>query len=634
LKALEKTRSVEVNGDFDSHKFEVSITPQFFHHLSSTIYNDKVSAVIREYHNNAWDSHVMAGNTDPVFVQLPTSLDPRLVIRDFGTGLSEAGCRIFTTYFKSTKTDTNEQNGFLGLGCKSFFAMSESFNIKSYYNGTLYSFSAYKDEEGYPVLAKLMEVETDEPNGIEISGTVPKDLIWKFEDKAYNVFKFMDVPPKTNLSSLNEKIALFKKNSTQHGDIILNKKDREYGLRVVMSNVAYRYTNIPESIKKLCYGHLVYVNIPNGSGEFNLGREDLVVSDKINQLIENAVEVAIPGIIKDLQDSIDECEYEHDARILMCSSDMASLFPGKVKFKGKVIQRKVALPDDGFVDYYYYGNTSGTCRKYKRPEKESWYGKDSVDLDYTTSVFSIPKDKELENIKHSIRRSNHNNALIVTPEQAEKLGINPDTIIDPSTLPEKPVSSRSYNSTPTIKCYKISNGMATEFSGRLPAGSVYTTIFRKTINTMCPDVKYGYGISTLNRVIKDISEHIEDMEDIYVIRTSISKTQWFSKLNCKNMDDYLKEELKDVKTVRITGYGYREWRKLANILPKDPDLKLLNGLECKYAAYYSEDGNVTQVDFDKTKIKLRKRYPLLKIINLDSAFNNKENTELLKKVLK
>lgn len=57
--------------------FMVAMTPKTFEILSSTIYSDKVLAVLRELSTNAYDSHVENGNPDEPFqVQLPSAFKP------------------------------------------------------------------------------------------------------------------------------------------------------------------------------------------------------------------------------------------------------------------------------------------------------------------------------------------------------------------------------------------------------------------------------------------------------------------------------------------------------------------------------------------------------------------------------
>ena len=88
--------------------------------LLTDLYSDPEAAIIREVSTNALDSHIAARQTKPVLVSTPTALSPIFRVQDFGLGLDADDFRnIYSLYGRSTKTDTNEQVGSLGLGCKS-----------------------------------------------------------------------------------------------------------------------------------------------------------------------------------------------------------------------------------------------------------------------------------------------------------------------------------------------------------------------------------------------------------------------------------------------------------------------------------------------------------------------------------
>jgi len=96
--------------------FKIKASAKAFSILSSGLYANKIRAIIRELSCNAVDSHVAAGRTDTPFdVHLPNDLEPWFSIRDYGTGLShEQVSSIYTTYFESTKTESNDYIGALG----------------------------------------------------------------------------------------------------------------------------------------------------------------------------------------------------------------------------------------------------------------------------------------------------------------------------------------------------------------------------------------------------------------------------------------------------------------------------------------------------------------------------------------
>lgn len=105
--------------------------------LRDTLYSDKILAVLREYSSNAWDAHKMVGKGDlPIQVTLPDNDNPSLVIRDFGPGMSPREVfHIYTQYGESTKRDTDDAVGMMGIGSKSAFAYSDSFTVTSWNGG-------------------------------------------------------------------------------------------------------------------------------------------------------------------------------------------------------------------------------------------------------------------------------------------------------------------------------------------------------------------------------------------------------------------------------------------------------------------------------------------------------------------
>jgi hypothetical protein len=131
-------------------------------------------AVLREYATNARDSHVAGGTDRPVEVDLPSELNPTLVIRDFGVGLSEAEIiDVYARYGASTKRDTNDQVGAFGLGCKSAFTLGQQFVVTAVKGGqrTVALFALGGDGAGGVTV--LGRASTAEPNGVLVSIGVP-----------------------------------------------------------------------------------------------------------------------------------------------------------------------------------------------------------------------------------------------------------------------------------------------------------------------------------------------------------------------------------------------------------------------------------------------------------------------------
>lgn len=164
------THAVIANGQ--SHAFGINDSVEFFRILSSSLYSDKKLAVVREIACNAWDAHIEAGCTDKAIeITLTRS---KLVIRDFGPGMSHANIlKLYTTYGGTTKVANENVTGGFGLGSKAPFAYADHFQVISRHKGkqTIYHMSLSAAEvDGKPSVMTIMDLPCD-PNdsGIEVS---------------------------------------------------------------------------------------------------------------------------------------------------------------------------------------------------------------------------------------------------------------------------------------------------------------------------------------------------------------------------------------------------------------------------------------------------------------------------------
>lgn len=180
-------------------EFRIRNSAKAFSILSSGLYANKIRAIIRELSCNAVDSHVAAGREHiPFDVHLPNRIEPWFSIRDYGVGLShDQVVNIYTTYFESTKTESNAFIGALGLGSKSPFSYTENFTVTAIQRGVKGVYSAFINNEGVPSIAKMASVETDEENGVEVKFSVSNaDDFHKFKTEAQEVYKWFSIKPR------------------------------------------------------------------------------------------------------------------------------------------------------------------------------------------------------------------------------------------------------------------------------------------------------------------------------------------------------------------------------------------------------------------------------------------------------
>lgn len=179
-------------------EFRIRNSAKAFNILSSGLYANKIRAIIRELSCNAVDSHTAAGKTDvPFDVHLPNQIDPTFRIRDYGTGLShDQVLSIYTTYFESTKTESNQFIGALGLGSKSPFSYTDNFTVTAVKDSHRNVYSAFINGEGVPSIALMHSETTDQPNGVEVQFAVTDRYDFdKFRAEAREVYTYFRLRP-------------------------------------------------------------------------------------------------------------------------------------------------------------------------------------------------------------------------------------------------------------------------------------------------------------------------------------------------------------------------------------------------------------------------------------------------------
>lgn len=195
---------------FETKSFSIEQNARAFEILSSSLYSDKIEAIIRELGCNAFDAHVdrdklhdekrsnhyHAPKNHPFTVKAPNYFNEQFSIRDYGIGLPVNDVvALYVTYFNSTKTDNNDQIGAFGLGSKSPFCYVDQFTVKSYFNGKVHTFNAFKGGDGFPKIVKLLTEETKEYNGLEVILPVKTTDVFSFQQKIEQVFFWFSERP-------------------------------------------------------------------------------------------------------------------------------------------------------------------------------------------------------------------------------------------------------------------------------------------------------------------------------------------------------------------------------------------------------------------------------------------------------
>jgi hypothetical protein len=159
------------------------------YYLRDKIYSNKVLAVVREYVCNAVDEHKKHNISRPIdFGIRGAGENSEFFVRDYAKGLSEEDIRnVFGMYFRSTKSNSNDQIGGFGIGSKAAHCYTDTFYVKSFHNGvcSLYVCALGGGSTGIPVghILKVSECDTTE-SGLEISLELTKPAVYSFNNVA------------------------------------------------------------------------------------------------------------------------------------------------------------------------------------------------------------------------------------------------------------------------------------------------------------------------------------------------------------------------------------------------------------------------------------------------------------------
>jgi len=277
------------SGQGQSKQMTIALSAKAFDILSSSLYKNKVRAIIRELSTNAWDAHVAAGNLEQPFeIQLPTNLDPTFYIRDYGTGMDEQTVfEVYNSLFASTKTATNDQAGCLGLGSKTPFSYTDQVTVTSIQDGTLKVYNIMKGNDGIPTLAKMAELSTDEPNGLKVQFAVNNQDCNSFLNEAEFVFTtFISGPPPKLLNTNLDARKLSGQLSRLSSNLLAMTRSSRYGyLSIIQGNVCYpverEFLNedLKNSLNHIDSGAYSYfIEVPIGTVDFTPSREALTGS--------------------------------------------------------------------------------------------------------------------------------------------------------------------------------------------------------------------------------------------------------------------------------------------------------------------------------------------------------------------
>lgn len=302
-------RTVEVHLPNEIRSFQIKANGKAFQTMVAALYSNKIAAVLREIGSNAFDAHVAAGVPDKPFeVWLPGALSPVMRIRDFGTGMDhETIMTLYSTLFESSKEDTNDQVGFLGLGSKSPFAYTDAFTVSAYDGKIKRQYGCFLDPERVPQISLLNSAECDEPRGFEVAVTVKREDHTEFRQKAETIFSAFAVRPTID-GKISEPEEVFDQGT---GWKIVNSDNSYYIANVKVQQGCVRYAlDLQYADKDIRLvagsGKALIIEAPIGSCSVTPSRESLSYDSPTISFIKNQTSSVVSEITERIRVEFDK----------------------------------------------------------------------------------------------------------------------------------------------------------------------------------------------------------------------------------------------------------------------------------------------------------------------------------------
>lgn len=321
-----ETSDVTICGELEQNAFAIKASAKAFQILASNLYSNPLGSMIRELSTNAYDAHVMVNTPEkPFHIKLPNPLEPWFIIRDFGPGLSEQEIKsVYTTFFESTKTDSNDVVGCLGLGSKSPFGVSDSFTINSYYNGTVSVYCCFLNNQRIPTIAKFQSAPTHEPNGIEIQVAIKAQDINTFAEQLNHQLKYFVTKPTVSGNSgfewHTQETYMYQGTDWK---MVYTQGQYNPGARVVQGQIAYpisthdmgtAFDNASDAVRTLLNKSVLFT-VRIGDVNIAPSREALVYDENTNKNIIKAAEKVLEELPETIAAAIQDQPTQWEARI-------------------------------------------------------------------------------------------------------------------------------------------------------------------------------------------------------------------------------------------------------------------------------------------------------------------------------
>lgn len=252
------------------------------------LYADRRLAVVREYVSNAVDATRAAGGSEPVEVSTPSLIEPNFVVTDRGTGMSVAEVeQTFLAFAASSKRESNEMIGGLGVGAKSAWALAESFLVDTVKGGLRTTVRAARNLEHQVLLAG---VPSDLPDGTTI--IVPVEIGAHGEAWRRAVREVACAHDAGAVLVDGAPVASLAGGPTWIGPVSCRRVDRPDRSAVMVRSGGTLFTSVPEVTQRVTEVTKLpacVIELPIGSFDHTPSRESVIATERTLAAVDGAL---------------------------------------------------------------------------------------------------------------------------------------------------------------------------------------------------------------------------------------------------------------------------------------------------------------------------------------------------------
>lgn len=487
--------------------------------LLSGLYSDIHLAIVRELSCNCYDSHVAAGCADkPFAIHLPNSLEPWITIQDFGTGINHKDIYdIYTTYFESTKTNTNDQVGCMGLGSKTFMAYCDNAIVTSITESVKRTYNVFFNEQGIPAIALLSQAPTTEGSGLSVQIPVKEGDYEKFREATQKALRFFKVKPIITGGKVEwkEEKAMFSGEGWESHE----KLERSFAIQGGVAYPIDTYKLHDDYYQMLNRGGLVlYFNM--GEINFTPSRESLSYDEHTINSINNKLKFVKKDFVTRVNEMI-----ENQPTILDALNAVYNLKNKFSYIQGMTISDKIIWNGQDISNpmEFIVKIANKGCTTYKRPS----YYRRKITESVWPDIASLWVHDDLgrgaiTRIKTWVNENNDKSITLFTDEAYQsliKVGFPKDQIIPASSLPA-PVKNKSNNSggTRTAKqkgkfnMYDLGNMDSKSWEANEFDSSDTKEVYPKYYLVKGNDWSFTIPVNQITKIINDKSDLFRLME--------------------------------------------------------------------------------------------------------------------------